>query len=193
VSERVEQADVGRGGEVDRARSPYTLGEKVRRALWMLVGQRLLWASFHNWYGVRRAILRVFGARVGVGVRVRASVLVEQPWNLSLGAFSSVGDRAILYCLGRVEIGARAALSQGVHVCAGTHDYTRADMPLLRPGIVIGEDAWVAADAFIGPGVRVGARCVVGARSVVVKDLEAGWVYAGNPARKLKVRGVEVV
>ena len=148
VSERVEQADVGRGGEVDRARSPYTLGEKVRRALWMLVGQRLLWASFHNWYGVRRAILRVFGAR--------------------------------------------AALSQGVHVCAGTHDYTRADMPLLRPGIVIDEDAWVAADAFIGPGVRVGARCVVGARSVVVKDLEPGWVYAGNPARKLKVRGAEV-
>jgi putative colanic acid biosynthesis acetyltransferase WcaF len=148
----------------------------------------LLGLTFHNWYALRRAILRGFGARVGPGVRVRASVLVEQPWNLELGAYCSVGDRAILYCLGPVMIGPRAALSQGVHVCAGTHDYNKPQMPLLRPPITVGADAWVAAEAFIGPGVVVGERCVIGARSVVVKDTQAGFVYAGNPARKLKAR-----
>jgi putative colanic acid biosynthesis acetyltransferase WcaF len=56
-------------------------------------------------------------------------------------------------------------------------------MALLKPPILIGDEAWICADAFIGPGVRVGARGVVGARAVVVKDVGPGVIVAGNPAR----------
>lgn len=172
----------------DRARSPYTTKEKIGRVLWNYCGQVLFRFTFHNWYGLRNALLRVFGAKVGSPVRIRASVLVEQPWNLSIGDNSSIGDRAIVYCLGPVTIGKHVSVSQGAHLCAGTHDYRQADMPLLRPPIVIEDSAWIAADAFVGPGVTVGEGAILGARAVAMKSLEAWTIYSGNPAQRVRER-----
>lgn len=111
------------------------------------------------------------------------------PWNLNLGAQCAVGDRAILYALGKIEIGARATVSQGAHLCAGSHDLTVASRPLIKPPIVIGEDAWICADAFVGPDVRIGEGAVVGARAVVMRDVPKRRVAVGNPAR-LTERGL---
>ncbi len=108
------------------------------------------------------------------------------PWNLDIGDQAAVGDRAIIYALGPISIGPRATVSQGAHLCAGTHDVTRTDRPLLKPPIEIGAEAWVAADAFVGPGVKVGVRAIVGARAVVVKNVEPGWIVVGNPARPIR-------
>jgi putative colanic acid biosynthesis acetyltransferase WcaF len=172
-----------------RAQSPYSPREKVARVLWMLGGSLLFRCTFHNWYGLRASLLRLFGASIGPRVRVRASVTVEQPWNLSIGENSSVGDRAILYCLGKVTIGRNVSISQGAHLCAGTHDYRKPDMPLIRPPITVEDDAWIAADAFVGPRVVVGGGAILGARGVAMQNLQSGWIYAGNPAVKVKPRG----
>jgi putative colanic acid biosynthesis acetyltransferase WcaF len=112
-------------------------------------------------------------------------VRISIPWNLDVGAQSAVGDRAILYALGTITIGPRATVSQGAHLCAGTHDLSQPDRPLIKPPIMIGADAWVAADAFVGPGVTVGEGAVVGARAVVVNNVEPGHIVAGNPARTI--------
>ena len=178
----------GEASKEARAVSPYSTGEKVKRVAWMLVGAPAFRCTFHNWYGLRASLLRVFGARVGPSVRVRASVKIEQPWNLSIGENSSVGDRAILYCLGKVTIGRNVSISQGGHVCAGTHDYRKPDMPLVRAPITIEDDVWLAADSFVGPSVAVARGAILGARAVAMKNLEAGWIYAGNPAVKVKAR-----
>ncbi len=61
-------------------------------------------------------------------------------------------------------------------------------MPLLAAPIVIGDRAWVAAAAYIGPGVAVGADSVVGARATVVHDVVPGEIVAGNPARRIRMR-----
>ncbi|MGP1309972.1 MAG: WcaF family extracellular polysaccharide biosynthesis acetyltransferase [Phycisphaerales bacterium] len=177
--------------EVDplsRRMSPYSFGEKVRRALWMLFGQPAMRLSFHNWYGLRAAWLRLFGARIGRHVRIRPTVKIEQPWNLTIGDNSSVGDHAILYCLGRVTIGSNVSVSQYAHLCAGSHDYTRADLPLLKPPVTIEDDVWIAADVFVGPNVTIGRGAVIGARASVFKNLEGGAVYGGEPARALRER-----
>ncbi|HEY6008458.1 MAG TPA: hypothetical protein VIU40_09070 [Geobacteraceae bacterium] len=116
------------------------------------------------------------------------STRIYFPWNLSVGDWSAIGEEALIYNLGRVTIGERVTISHRAHLCAGTHDYTRPDLPLLRPGITIGDEAWVCTEAFIGPGVSVGAGAVVGARAVVVKDVAAWSVVAGNPARFIKQR-----
>jgi putative colanic acid biosynthesis acetyltransferase WcaF len=100
----------------------------------------------------------------------------------------AIGDRATLYALGPITIGPRATISQGAHLCAGTHDISRPDRPLLKPPITIGADAWIAADAFIGPNVIVEAGAIVGARAVVMKDVPGNTTVVGNPARQVKKR-----
>lgn len=178
--------------DLARSATPYTAGERVRRALWNYVGQTAFGLTFHNWYGVRASLLRLFGARIGRHVRLRPSVLIEQPWNLSIGDNSSIGDRAVVYCLGKITLGRNVSLSQMVHLCAGTHDYTRSDLALLRPPIVIGDEVWLAADVFVGPGVTIGTGSVVGARSGVFKNLPEWMVCAGTPARPIKPRMLRV-
>ena len=174
-----------------RRTSPYSIGEKIKRLLWGCVQATLFRASFHNWYGFRRMLLRAFGAQLAATANIRRTVIIECPWNLSVGAESSVGDRTILYCLGPVTIGARTTVSQGAHLCAGTHDHRRASMPLVRATISIGDDVWIAADAFVGPGVTVGTGAILGARGVAMRDLAPWKIYAGNPAVPVRERAFD--
>ena len=168
--------------------SAWTTRQKVARLAWATVQMTAFRLSFHDWYGWRAALLRRFGATVGRGVRVRRTARVEIPWHLTLGDDVIVGDGVILYALGPITIGPRTMVSQYAHLCAGTHDYRVPSFPLLRPPITVGADCWVAADAFVGPGVTVGDRAVVGARAAVFKDVPAGMVVGGNPARVIKSR-----
>jgi putative colanic acid biosynthesis acetyltransferase WcaF len=177
-------------GDGDRLQfvSPWTFRQNMVRALWMVTSKVLFRPSFHNWYGWRRLLLRMFGATIGRDVRIRPTVHIEIPWNLDIREGAVVGDWAILYSLGPITIGRRAVVSQYAHLCAGTHDYHYRDFPLLRPPIIVGDGAWIAADAFVGPNVTVGAGTVVGARSSVFKDLPPNVVAVGNPAVPVKRR-----
>ncbi len=170
-------------------RSPWTLKQNIGRALWMISSAVLFRLSFHNWYAWRRLLLRLFGARIGRGVRIRPSVKIEIPWNLTIDDQAVVGDHAILYCLGQIHIGHRVVISQYAHLCAGTHDFDDPTFPLVKPPITIGDNCWIAADVFVGPGVIVGANTVVGARSSVFKTLPENVIAAGSPAKVLKERG----
>lgn len=168
--------------------SPWSFKAKVARALWMIVGKPLFRLSFHNWYGYRRTLLRLFGARIGSRVAIRPSVNIEIPWMLDVRDDATVGDYAILYSLGRITIGQRTIISQYAHLCAGTHDYTDHTFKLQRTPINLGDDAWIGADAFVGPGVNVGSLAVLGARSSAYRDLPESQVCVGNPAKPIKPR-----
>lgn len=168
--------------------SPWTLREKIGRMLWYFAEATLFRWSWRTMYGWRAWLLRRFGARVSPSARIRRTVTVEVPWNLAVGADSVIGDHVILYCLGPIQIGDRVVISQFSHLCAGTHDFTRADLPLERPPIVVGDDVWIAADVFVGPRVSIGAGSVVGARSSVFHDLPAWKVCVGSPARPIRER-----
>jgi putative colanic acid biosynthesis acetyltransferase WcaF len=168
--------------------STWTPREKAGRVAWSVVSATLFRFSFHSFYGWRAWLLRRFGAKVGRNVRLRRTVRIEIPWNLDLADDVSVGDHAILYALGPVRIGRRTFLSQYAHLCAGTHDPTTLDYPLIRSPITVGEDCWIAADAFVGPGVTVGDRTVVGARASVFGELPSDVVAGGNPAKPIKPR-----
>ena len=176
--------------DVKHQPSPWSLRDKVRRVAWMFVRTFLFRPSFHNWYGWRRFLLRAMGAKIGRGVRVRPTVRIEIPWNLEIGDESVVGDYAILYSLGKIRIGRKVTVSQYAHLCAGTHDHTDPAFPLLTPPVTIEDGAWVATDAFVAPGVTIGAWAVVGARATVTKDVPPDQIWAGNPARFVKPRGI---
>lgn len=163
-----------------------------RRAL----AGRVCWALAHPLFrlsprplwGWRRWLLRLFGATIGSNVHIYPSVRITIPWNLAVGGHSAIGDQVIVYALGRIRLGSRVTISQGAHLCAGTHDYRDPAMPLLKLPIVVEDDAWICADAFVGPGVTVGSSTIVGARAVVMRDVPSAVIVVGNPARVLRSR-----
>lgn len=169
----------------NRASRKYTRREQMGRVAWAFV-----WPAFalspRPFWGWRRFLLRGFGAKIGQDVHIYPSVRIIIPWNLEIGDQTAVGDRAILYSLGKITLGNRVTISQGAHLCAGSHDWRKPDRPLTKPPITIEDDVWVCADAFIGPGVSVGQGVIVGARSVVMKSVVEFHVVVGNPAQVLK-------
>ncbi|MFI5335196.1 MAG: colanic acid biosynthesis acetyltransferase WcaF [Opitutales bacterium] len=170
--------------------TPYPRGEVLRRWLWLLVQSTLFRWSPRPLHGFRARLLKLFGADIPAPgqVVIFPSATITFPWRLTLAPRTMVGPHVTLYNLASIRLDFGANLSQHCHLCAGTHDYTRWDMPLVVKPIVIGSNAWLGADVFVGPGVTIGELCVVGARAVVVRDQPPRMVCAGHPCRPLKPR-----
>jgi putative colanic acid biosynthesis acetyltransferase WcaF len=169
--------------EANRKSAKYTQGELLGRFLWTCCTPLFRWSPRLCW-GWRRFLLRLFGAKVGMQVHIHPSARIFLPWNLEIGDWSSVGFEALLYNLGPMKIGGRVTISQRAHLCGGTHKFREASMPLVRAVITVDDEAWICADAFVGPGVRIGRRAVVGARAVVMRSVHEGKIMMGNPARE---------
>jgi putative colanic acid biosynthesis acetyltransferase WcaF len=169
--------------EANRQSEKYTRAELVSRFLWALCTPLFRWSPRLCW-GWRRFMLRLFGAKIGTQVQIHPSAQIFLPWNLEIGDWSSVGFEALLYNLGPMKVGERVTISQRAHLCGGTHKFREAAMLLVRAAISVGDEAWICADAFVGPGVTIGDRAVVGARAVVMRNVSAGKIVAGNPARE---------
>jgi putative colanic acid biosynthesis acetyltransferase WcaF len=170
---------------------PYTAREYAIRFAWQITAMLFFRTSPTRFFGWRRFLLRLFGANLQNTSIVRKTCSIMHPWLLTMGEFSTIGDRVSVYNLGPISIGNHTAVSQDAELCAGSHDYTKPNLPLTRPPITIGSGVWVCAGAFIGPGVTVGDNSIVGARSVVMKDVPPGVIVAGNPAVVVKQRPTE--
>lgn len=181
------QADV----LANRKTKKWSRKEQLGRVLWATV-KPLFALSPRPFWGWRRGLLRLFGARIGRNVHIYSSVRVTMPWNLTIEAEAAVGDRAILYALGPITIGMRVTISQGAHLCAGSHDYRDPTMPLIKSPITIGAGAWICAEAFVGPGVTVREGAILGARAVAFRDVPAATIAIGNPALTMKTRARSV-
>ncbi len=156
--------------------------------LWWLVQATLFAMSPQIVYGWRRWLLRLFGAKIGAKTIIRSSVKIPYPWKLTIGDYCHIGDEVHLYTYGEIEIGDCAVVSQRSYLCTGYHDHTSPTFDLLAKKIVIGPEAWVAADVYVGPGVSIGYGAVIGARSSVFKDIPSGVIAVGSPARVIGER-----
>ncbi len=157
--------------------------------IWWVAQAILIRPSPQPLHGWRVFWLRAFGARIGRGVKFRPSARVTYPWKLSIGDNAWIGDRAELYSLDRIEIGSDVCISQDAYICTGSHDMNSADFAYDCRPVTIEPEAWIAAGAFVGPGVTVGHGAVLAARSVTMKSLDALGVYVGQPARRIGERG----
>lgn len=178
------ELDIG----ANRRSRKWTRSELFGRLLWETVGAPIMALSPRSLWGVRRTLLRLFGAHIGREVHIYPSVKIAVPWNLDIGDYAAVGANAIIYSLGPIKIGSRTTISQFAHLCAGTHDYLRPSFDLLKPPIVVGSDAWICANAFVGPDVMIGDRAIVGACAVVTRNVDSDAIVAGNPARVIRRR-----
>jgi putative colanic acid biosynthesis acetyltransferase WcaF len=169
----------------------FSFQNRIARLLWNVTAVVFFRLSPKPWHRWRSFLLRCFGAKVGSNVHVYPGVKIWAPWNLNLGDECGIASGAILYSQDTITIGKRAVVSQGVHLCAGTHDYNQPGFKLITRPIRIGAHAWIAAEAFVHPGIIVGEGCVIGARAVVTKDMPAWTVCAGHPCKPIKEREIE--
>lgn len=168
----------------------FSLGNRLARLAWgtaWLLLARFTPPPLHGW---RRLVLRAFGAKVGRGARVHGSAAIWLPANLELGENCLIGPRVRLYNQGHIAIGDRTVVSQGAHLCASSHDVRDPDFQLVLRPITIGARCWIAAEAFVGPGVTMHDRSVLAARAVLIEDAQADTIYRGNPAAAIRSRGL---
>lgn len=174
--------------DLSQYRNRLGLRNKLARLAWAITWAVLFRPSPRPLHGWRRFLLRCFGAKVGQGAHPYPRAWVWAPWNLDMGEHSCLADGVDCYSVAPIRLGRSALVSQRAFLCAATHDYTDPDFPLIPKPITVEDGAWVAAEAFVGPGVTVGVGAVVGARACVVKDVEPWAIVAGNPARFVKRR-----
>ncbi len=168
--------------------SPHTLQKRIGILLWGAA-----WKLFCEWTPKplnpwRLFWLRAFGATIEGKPFVHQKARVHIPSNLILRDRACLGEGAVAYTQGVIELEARATVAQEAYLCTGSHDFSDPDLPLVTAPIVIGEDAFIGVRALILPGVRIGAGCVVGGASVVTKNMPEWTIAAGNPCRVLRPR-----
>ena len=171
----------------------FSARHRILRLLWQVTW--LLLASWtppaaHAW---RRFLLRLFGAKAARMSDVRGSARVWYPPNLVLEEHALLASGVICYNMAAVVVGARALVSQDAYLCGGSHDIDDPHFQLVTRPIRVEPYAWVASQAFVGPGVTVGEGAVLAARAVAVRDLEPWTVYVGNPAVPKRKRRRTVV
>lgn len=166
----------------------FSFRNRLLRVIWMAVWTCLCRFTPPPLWGWRRLILRLFGARIGQGARIYGSTRIWLPGNLDLGSGAMLGRGVNCYNQGRITIGTATVVSWNATLCSSTHNFNDPQFPLVLRPIWIGSGVWIAAEAFVGPGVRIDDGAVLGARSVAMSDL-AGWaLYFGNPAQKIRDR-----
>lgn len=161
---------------------------KVAAIAWRLVNATAFRYSPFFSRGWRRLLLRAFGADIHHTTSANRLAVIDYPWNLRMGAWSSLGPHSWTYALAPITIGAKTCVGDGVRLLTGSHDIEDCQFGLLVSPIAIGSCCWVATGATVLPGVTIGEGAVVGACAVVTKDVPAWTVVAGNPAREVKKR-----
>lgn len=169
------------------------LGRKHQavRMLW-----NILW-TLTTWFlprslgmGWKRSLLRMFGAKVHPTAQVYSSARIYYPANLTMEAYSCLADGVECYNVAPVTVGAHSTISQGTLLCTASHDITDSHHRLVTAPIMIEDQVWIGARAYIGMGVVVRQGAVVGATASVYKTVEPWTVVGGNPARFIKKREI---
>lgn len=141
--------------------------------------------------GWKLFLLKIFGAKIHSTAVVYSSANIYIPMNLEMDEYSCLASEVDCYNVGRIKIGKHSTVSQRAFLCTASHDISKTNHPLVVSSIIIQDQVWIGAEAFVGPGVSIGEGSVLGARAAVFKDVPSWSVYGGNPAVFLKSRILE--
>jgi putative colanic acid biosynthesis acetyltransferase WcaF len=171
-------------GDFDRGAGP------LKEGCWILASTILFRLCPLKLSGLKCAVLRAFGAKIGRGVVVKPRVTITFPWKLTVGDHVWLGEECWLLNLAPIAIESHVCISQRAFLCTGNHDYKSPTFDLIIKAISVEQGAWIGAGAFVGPGVTVGSYAVLTAGSVATSDLQAFGIYQGNPAVRVKERNI---
>lgn len=146
-------------------------------------------ATFGEQRERRAAILRELLGEIGDGARIEPPFHCDYGGNIALGAGVHLNANCVVLDCAHVEIGAGVLIGPGVQIYAATHptepERRRAGLEYAAP-VTIGAKAWIGGGAIVGPDVTIGENAVIGMGSVVLRDIPADVVAAGNPCRVVR-------
>lgn len=132
------------------------------------------------------ALLKSHFASLGEGVIIRPPFFCDYGYNISIGANTFINFNCVILDVLPVRIGDDCQIAPSVQIYTADHPLDpavrRTGLESGRP-VSIGNNVWIGGGAIILPGVTIGDDAVVGAGSVVTRDVPAGAVVVGNPAR----------
>jgi len=160
----------------------------IKRMIWYFVNSWIFNSYLFPFYALKRSLLRIFGAKIGVGVVIKPKVNIKYPWKLSIGQYTWIGEEVWLDNLDELNIGRNVCVSQGALILSGNHNYKKKSFDLITKKIKIEDSAWIGARSLVSQGVTVGQNAILMVASVASADLEEGGIYRGNPAELVKRR-----
>ena len=166
----------------------YEPGPWFKRICWYPVNEIIFKSGWFPFYGLKRNLLRLFGAKIGRNVFIKPGVTIKYPWYLKTGDYVWIGEKVWIDNLAMVVLGNNVCLSQGAMLLCGNHDYTRASFDLMVKPILIEDGTWIGAKAVVCGGVTCRSHSVLAVSSVATENLLPYSIYQGNPARKVKER-----
>ena len=167
---------------------PPGFANKLARAVWGVVWLLLYRPSPRPAHGWRRMLLRLFGAKIASGVKPYPTAVIWAPWNLEMGKGSTLGDGVDCYSVAKITVGEYATVSQRAFLCSASRNVDLPEMTLALGPISLEARSWVAAEAFLAPGVTIGEGGVAAARAVVTSSIAPWTIFAGNPAKYVRDR-----
>ncbi|GAB3927755.1 WcaF family extracellular polysaccharide biosynthesis acetyltransferase [Mucilaginibacter myungsuensis] len=169
----------------------YTGANALKRATWYIANACIFKSSLVPSAGLKRALLRSFGASIGKGVVIKPCVNVKYPWNLAVGENTWIGENVWIDSLVNVTIGANVCLSQGAVLITGSHNYKLKTFDLILGEVTLEDGVWIGAGAMVNQGVTAHSHSVLTAGSIATKDMDAYTIYQGNPAMAIRKRSIE--
>jgi acetyltransferase-like isoleucine patch superfamily enzyme len=133
--------------------------------------------------------------QVGAGTGIAPNVSLRNGKRIWIGAASHIGERCCLWAgdsTARILIGDHVSLAPEVFITASDYRFVAGqpfrEQPKRERDIVIGNDVWLGTRVVVTAGVTIGDGCIVGAGAVVTRDLPAGAIAVGVPARVVSQR-----
>lgn len=164
---------------------------KAKLIAWYFVNALIVRASWNPFMGVKVALLKAFGAKIGKRTVIKNNVTVKFPWKLTVGDDVWLGEQCWIDNLDKVTIGSNVCISQGALLLTGNHDYTIPSMPYRNAPIVIEDGAWIGARAVVCAGITVHENAILTVGSVASRDLQPNGIYKGNPAVMVRNRVIK--
>lgn len=171
--------------------SHYRPGPKLKIFIWYFINVLFFVNSLNPISSLKVFLLRAFGAKIGKGVVIKTGVNIKYPWLLEIGDYVWIGERVWIDNLAKVTVQDNVCISQGAMLLCGNHNYKKSTFDLITRQIILETGSWVGAKAIVCPGVTLHSYAILAVGSVATANLEAFWIYQGNPAVKIRERKIE--
>lgn len=159
-----------------------------------LVNLLLFFLPSSRFFGFKRWLLSLCGAKVGRNVRVMRIRVAGI--KLFIGDNSFIGDETLIMGgEGKIVIGKNCDISSRVNIISGTHEYGGFKQAAGRgysEDIIIGDGVWIGFGSTILHGVKIGEGAIIAAGSVVTHNVNAHTLVAGVPAKEKKRLGINL-